>query len=174
MDKITFDPDRVNFVELSKPRKFFKFFDGNPNKVVKLSEKLLLNELYLPDEMRDPQRVAYLLQAYFCGGMFNMFYEIGNFGGIMGVINISPTYKADLIFKLWDKEIWGATLAREIKDVIDLVAKEFQLKRIAGQTPDERMVKMFENFGFKIEGRQKFGFRWNQKDYTNFLMRKLY
>lgn len=79
--------------------------------------------------------------------------------------------------KLWDKEAWGFPLVGELRRFINDTMRLYELRRLDLHTPsppdDERGVRVAKILGFTIEGRQKYGFRWNGKLMTNTMLRKI-
>ena len=120
-----------------------------------------------------------ILIDYFFGdtqrrfGAFHLFFEIGDYDGLLGLTDINCAYKCNLFFKLWNKDKFTHTNVRAIKKLLDIAMEELKLKRISLSTPDKKGVRMAEMCGFKIEGNQKFGFLWQGETYTNYLLRKL-
>ena len=153
---------KVNWTKLSNPGETIMIFQPTPQKMQILIDRLLHEYLYIPDELRDSQKVTQLLQLYLAGAN-NLFYEFKNFGGILGFLNIIPEYKCEVIYKLWDMKLWGPTFLRDLKNSIALVIDEFQLIRMYSNTPDKKMERLAHMCGFKTECAQKHGFRWGGK-----------
>lgn len=162
-----------NWERLRKPTAHLKVFVPTPEKVVNFSERLMTTPLYLSDEHRNQAWVDMLVAAQLAGPNLYWLYEIGNWQGLCGFVDIWAGWKADILFKIWDKSIWGPTLYRELKDKIDLLMNEFRLHRVSIQTPDESMLKMLKRFGFRVEGRFRDAFRWNGAKYTLHCLRKI-
>lgn len=165
------DSEQLLYDRLVNPSPMFSVFVPNEEKVKILSNKLLHEYLYLSDEWREPQRIQGLLQVYL-SGIASIFYELPNFGGIIGFINIIPEYKAEITFKLWDRKLWGPTFLRELRDLTDMMMDELRLVRLYSSTPDRKMEKMAHICGFKTECAQKFGFRWNNRYFPLKLLAK--
>ena len=163
----------INWDRLRLPSEHLKVFVPTTEKVIDFSDRLMKTPLYLSDEHRNPAWVDMLVAAQFAGPNLYWLYEIGNWQGLCGLMDIWPGWKADILFKIWDKGIWGPTLYRELKDRVESLIKEFRLKRLAIQTPDEYMVKMLKRFGFKTEGRFNSAFKWDGKSYTLHCMRRI-
>ena len=51
--------------------------------------------------------------------------------------------------------------------------EKYDLKRMAGESPDEEMVRLAKICGFRVEGRFKNAFVWENKMYTLHKMRIL-
>lgn len=151
----------------------FKKFQPLESKLKVLAQKLMDEPLYLSDEYRDYKAIWRILINNFIEPDSHEFYEIGDFGGIIGFVNICPTFKADIVFKLWDKDIWGFRFKTEVKKLIKLIMHKYDLKRIATETPDERMVRVARMCNFKVEGRFKYAFKWNDELYTLYKLRVL-
>ena len=149
-----------------------KQFVPSETKMEFLTDALITQPLYLPDEYRNRKAVIQLL-LYYLYGSRSLMYEFGNWSGLIGFIDIIPTYKCSLIMKIWDKGAWGPDLCREIKRFMDDTMRLYDLRRISVQSASESGTKMLKLFGFVIEGRQKYGFRWNGKLMTNTMLRKI-
>ena len=153
--------------------KFIRSFIPTEEKLESIYERFMTEPFYISNEYRKRMVIQQLMLYWFFSSQ-SVFYEIGNFSGLLGFIDIIPGYKSGLVFKFWDKSIWGKELARELKDLIDEFMKYFRLKRLAIETPDEGGVKLGKLFGFKVEGRQKFGFMMDDKKLiTKYLLRKI-
>jgi len=180
----------INWDRLRHPSKSLKVFVPTPEKLVDLSARLLTEPMFLPDENRNQTWVELIVAAMFAGPQLNWVYEIGNWDGIVAFQDIWPGYKAETSFLLWDngflsgskntvsglrgKLCWGADFIRELKDLVDLIMSEFKLKRMAIATPEMHTVDIATRFlGFKVEGRQKYGFRFEGKTYTQHLLRRV-
>jgi len=137
-----------------------------------LTEMLISQPLYLSDEFRDRETIKKIL-IYYLYGSKSLLYEIGDYGGLLGFIDIYPHYKCRVIMKLWHKALWGATLARELKNFLQDIMQAYDLQRIETDSPDETMVKMAKLVGFKVEGVQKFAFQWDGKLYSKTMLRLL-
>jgi hypothetical protein len=155
---------------VSKGRDDFEFI----KKVTEFGNRLLKDFLYLQDEYRNDGAVQAILQGFFSGNKVNLCYEMGDFQGIVGFTGIMPEYKCGVFLKIWDKELHGKELIRELQELSDIIMDTFKLRRMTVDTPDRRMVKFAQLAGFKVEGTQKLCFRWNDKLYTNYILSKLY
>lgn len=170
---MSIDPKKIDWKRLDAPSSMIRAFVPTKDKMSALLNMLLDMPLYVPDEVRDPNKISVFLASCFSGNIFNRFYELGDFQGWMGFTNILPEYKCDIIFKLWDRNLWGLPFARELKSFINFFMKTFKLKRIGAATPDKIFIKMGRILGFKAEGTQKNAFMWEGKLYNNILLRKL-
>ncbi len=147
-------------------------FAPDEKKLEFLTEMLLTQPLYLPDEYRDRPSAVQLIVNYLYGSN-SLLYELGDYGGLIGFINILPHYKSGFIIKLWHKGLWGAELAREIRDFTTDIMALYDLRRLEFQTPDAKGARAAVLFGFREECRSKYAFRWNNAFFHNILMRKL-
>ena len=150
----------------------FTKFVPTEDKIKALSKKLMEEPSYLPDEYRDYGFIHKMLFNNF-GNENNIFYEIGEWDGLIGFVNIIPDFKCDIVFKLWNPELWGFRFKTQFKQLIKAIMEKYNLKRLAGESPDERMVRLAKMCGFKIEGRFKYAFKWEDKMYTSHKMRIL-
>ncbi len=162
-----------------KPGKHLKVFEPTRDKLEILADKLMNTPMYLSDEYRTEPQIAALMQYWFPSGdseikPLNIFYEMGDFGGLMGFVNIQPEWRSDLFFKVWDRGIVGPTLARDIKNLIKKFMIEWKLKRLALASPDEKAGKFFGNVcNFRTEGTLKYGFMFHGKPTTLFMYRRI-
>ncbi len=182
------DLNGLNWDRLRNPSKNLRFLSPTPEKLVDLAARLMTEPMFLPDENRNQGWVDLIVAAMFAGPQLNLIYEIGEWDGVVAFQDIWPGYKAEASFVLWDnaflpgakpeqaglrgKLCWGADFIRELKGLVDLVMSEFKLKRLGMASPEEHTVKIATKFlGFKVEGRQKYGFRQNGKMFTQNLLR---
>ena len=150
----------------------FTKFVPTEDKIKSLSKKLMEEPLYLSDEFRDWTLIHKALFNNF-GNENNIFYEIGEWGGLVGFMNIIPEFKCEIGFKLWNPKLWGFRFKTQFKQLIKAIMEKYDLKRMAGESPDEKMVRLAKICGFKIEGRFKYAFVWENKMYTLHKMRIL-
>lgn len=158
--------------KLIKPNETFSLFYPTPEKTQELSYRLMKEELYIPDEKRNWQTIKQLIRYYFSSIHFHLFYEIKNFQGLIGFMEIYPEYKALLLWKMWDKSVWNKTFARHGIEVINLIMDSYKLKRIGTETADPKVVKMAEMAGFELEGEKKNEFMWDGKFYKKYVLAK--
>jgi hypothetical protein len=144
-----------------------------PEKRAILKSKMLLTFLWIPDDARDERGIDIFLDYLFSGktDRESVFYEIGNFDGIVGFYDIIPEYKCVFLARLWNRVLWTHSLVREIEDLVWQFKRDYKIKRISLATPDERLGKFVKMIGMKQEGSQKFGFRFEEKLYPTFLFR---
>ena len=174
------DLSKVNWIRLKAANDLFKPFAQGEKATGRFYEKLIefmghLKDkyLYLDDEYRDPKMVQRIMDNYLNGTSLNIFYEIGDFQGLCGFTKIMQGYKAGVIFKLWDKELWSKDTARKMIELADMIMDEFKLRRLYLDTPDERMVKMAKLIGFDNEGESPLSFMWNHKFYSIYHLGRL-
>jgi len=154
------------------PELFSKF---NPTdvKIKELADRLMNDHLYLSDEFRDFKIIHKLLFNGFGNTESNIFWEIGEWGGIIGFVNVIPNFKCGVIFKLWNKDLWGIGFVKEVRELIKEVFNKYDLKRMEVESPDLVMARAAKLCGFKTEGRFKHGFSWGGQTYTLHKMRIL-
>lgn len=141
-------------------------------KVAKLQTLLIKRPLWLSDEYRTRRATDIIIESYFSGFTFNVFYEVGDFQALIGFMNILPQFKCEMTLKLVDPKVWGADFVRSSKELIDLFMKELRLKRISIETADERIVRMARMAGFEEEGFRPDDLRWDKKFYDKYLLGK--
>ena len=160
---------------LINPPPLFKLFGGTEDerkgKLMKLAQHLKEDYLMFPDEYRN-YIVIYNILAYY-NLPTHLFYEFGNFSGIIGFTDIIEGHKADIFFKIWDKSIFNKTFMRQLIELYQMVMDELSLKRLNAYTADERMVKLAEIGGFKIEGKRIDDFSWNGAYYDYYFMGRM-
>ena len=166
------DLAKIDIARLNAPTKDIKRFVPTNEKVLVLAKHLLEDKWYLQDADRRYELIHALIQAYLHGPMLSIMYEIGNFQGIAGFVNIIPEHKAECILKLWDGKAFGPDLCRQMKDTTNIVMKEFRLWRLDADTPDDKIVRLAKMLGFDKEGSRKYGFMWGSKPYTNYILGK--
>lgn len=164
---------------LQKPSELLTLFSPTIEKLQFIANKLATGFLYFPDEMRTPKKVFELMAYLFPYAVepslrpFHVYYEIGKFDGLLGFTDIIPEYKCGALFKMWNGDVWGPTLARDLTEVTDRFMQEYRIKRMEIETADEKMVKVAKICGFKQEGTKALGFRFDGRLYTSYLLRKL-
>lgn len=174
------DVKKINWEKLMNGNyKYFSWFYPNVDKMSCLSQKLQNEYLYLSDEHRNPTKIWQYLLYYFPPD-FNMpitnlsiFYEIGDFDGIVGFTDIIPEFKCFLQLRPWNvKKLFrgmkGREFLREGTSLIKTIQQEFKLKRIESSTPDKDIVRLAKIMGFKQEGAQPYAFRWDGKYHTSY------
>lgn len=150
----------------------FNKFTPTEDKIKALSKKLMQEPLYLSDEFRDYELIYKMLFNNF-SNKNNIFYEIGEWGGLVGFVNIIPEFKCDIVFKLWGSDLWGFRFKTQIKQLIKTIMEKHDLKRMSTESADEKMTRMAKLCGFKVEGRFKYAFMWENEMYTLHKMRIL-
>jgi len=163
------DFSAVDWARLAHPTPMFKVFaDPSGEEILSIIHRLKHEYLYAPDELRSDDVLRGLV-AYYWGGP-NLIYEVGEFQGILGFMDILPGHKASVTLKLWGKERWGRDFVREARTLLAMVMDEFKLVRLDTQTPDHRVVSMAKLSGFLEEGTRPKDFRWDGKYYDTTIM----
>ena len=152
------------------PTSIFKIFRPDEQKLKFLAQQLMDGYLNLSDERRNWKTIDFLIKYHFHPETKNIFYEAGDFGAILGFVDIIPGHKCKLSMKVWDKKPWGKKSVREARELIKTTMKKFRLKRLEAETPDERVVKMAKMVGFEIEGTKVLNFRWNGEFFPTYIM----
>jgi RimJ/RimL family protein N-acetyltransferase len=140
-----------------------------------LAYRLMKEEFYIPDEKRNWATIGQILRYYMSPVYFNLFYEIKDFRGLVGFTEIYPEYKANLLWKMWDKSVFSKTFVRHSKELIDLIMNTYKLKRLETETADPNengAKKMAEVAGFVEEGIKKNEYMWNGKLYDKYILAK--
>jgi hypothetical protein len=176
-----FDFSSLDLDALEHPNDdFFKVFKAENSpaffyKLNKIESMLHDKYLYLDDEYRNPQTIHTIMTNYLNGalsGAINLFYEMGDFQGLIGFRKVIPGYKCRLFFKIWDKKLYSRNLVRAVRQIIEFVMNEFNLVRISTESPDKRAIKGGRLAGFELEGEKENGFLWDGKFYKNYLLGK--
>jgi RimJ/RimL family protein N-acetyltransferase len=158
--------------KLLSPSPLFKLWRPTDATAEQLARRLMDTPMYLSDEFRNDGYVRGLIKSWFGGGL-NLIYEVGPFGGLLAFQAIIPDWKCALMAKIWEKKLWGPTLAREAKELLDFVTEVFNLKRIEIDTADEKMVRFGANFDFECEGLRAGAFRWGGQPYDLYELTRL-
>ena len=171
-----FDPRNLDVEKLQKPSNRLDLYVPKSNKdklLYKLARELKTNYLYLDDMSRDYDVIWRKIHGYFYSDSINLFYTMDETHGLLGFINVIPGRSCSMLFKMWDTDIWGAKIAREVKGLVGLVQGSFNLRRIETQSADPRIVKMSKIAGFKLEGTKRKAFKWDGEWYDLYNMATL-
>lgn len=135
----------------TKDLKHFKEFFPNEEKLRQLYGALLTGHLNLPDFRRNPLSINYSI-ALLLSSPNVIAYEVGDFDGLLGFVDIIPFYQSALFFKIINKEgdFWSTDFAREAKALTERVMEHFNLLKVVTCTPDERMAKIGKTMGFNV------------------------
>lgn len=160
----------MNIQSSEKPLSMFKIFKPTEKKLRFLAQHLLDGYLNLPDEKRNRENINSIIRHYFYAGNKNLYYEVGNFGAILGFVNIVFGYKCEVHMKFWDKNVWSKGSVREAKELIKTIKNQFRLEKLTTETSDKRVVKMAEIMGFEIEEIKPLDFCWNGEFFPTYIM----
>ena len=138
-----------------------KLFVPTQEKLDKIAEWLMNGYLVSSDEFRNPDHIWNVTIPSNFFGRGSLFYELPEYGGVFGFRDIIPGFKAHVVFKIWSPEVWTHGLVKESKDLMSKVIEIYELKRLSSQTADERIVRISEIVGFKVDGVLKNAFMWN-------------
>ena len=163
------DLGALNWERIARPSAMFRVFAvPTVEQIDAIVTRLCNDYLYAPDELRDENALLALVRGYWGGA--NIIYEVGEFQGILGFMDILPEHKASVTLKLWDAERWGRDFVRESRALLSLIMDEFRLVRLSTETPDPRVFKMALLAGFVAEGNREKDFRWNGDYYGTTMM----
>lgn len=158
--------------KLTNPPSLFKLFGGTEDerreKIMILAKHLKEDYLVMPDELRNYGAIYNILAYYNLPN--HLFYEFGDFSGLVGFTEIVEGRKAEVFFKLWDKKVFNKTFVRQLNELLDMGMSELSLKRLNSITADKRIVKLAGMVGFEVEGKRDYDFYFNEKPYTTFLL----
>ena len=143
-------------------------------KIKLLAKKLMEESLYLDDSHRDYNKIYQILFNGFSNGE-NLFYEIGEnfFSGIIGFVNVENNWRGEIVYKMWDEKLWGPKLIKQTRKLIKAIMDRFNLKRLSLETACEKAMRICRLWSFKIEGRFKYSFKWNDEFFTVYKLRIL-
>lgn len=161
----------INQELLRNPTERFTLFQPNEEKVKKIAATLMQNYLYISDEFRQWDVVYGIINRYFVGQGLNLIYEIDDFKGAVGFCDIIPGWRSFVMLKMWGidedhdnwKEIFNKDLVRQGRKLVEIISREFGIKRFATETADPKIEKIAKMYGFKEEGRQPLAFSWKGK-----------
>lgn len=170
------DEIKIDWEKLKNPGGIFKLFYEDPEdpivfhkKWVDLKKMLKTKYLYLSDEYREDAIIDNIISSFFpC-----VFYEMGDFQGLIGFTKIFHGNKCGLMFKIWDKKLFGHNFVKECRRLVDIFFNEWDLKRMSVESPDKDMVRLSKLAGFKVEGKEPYGFKFKGKFYTNYMLGKV-
>ena len=166
---VDFDFKKIDWKKLEKPSPLFRVLQRTEAKDKKIAYELMNGFLNMDDVYRNYESIYKLMNYYFFHS-FSILYEVGEFQALLGITNITPRHKCDIMFKIFDKEFWGKDFVRELRSLLKLYMKEFELKRISAESPDPRIVKIAKIVGFRVEGFRDKDFKHNDKYYDLFVM----
>jgi len=172
---------KIDWESLRGPFHYFSIFVPDREKVNKIFVELKTGKLNLPDEHRNETKLHEIMLYLFPYHLktkkrpLHLIYEIndGRYCGVIGFLDIKYNYRTNVFMKIWEKDFYDLRFTRELTKLTDIIMSEFNLQRIGAETPDLDIVKMSKHAGFKVEGTQKYGFKWNNQLLTNYLMRKV-
>jgi len=175
---MNFNPDTVNWKKLHDPNGVLTLFQPTEAKLSHLRRFMVDSELNLSDENRTPEKVDLLFEYFFTQipqqvGVIHIFYEIGDFKGLLGLTDILCGYRCNVFLKYWDSGEFTDKMGKEINKFLRIAMKELDLRRIATASADGRAVSIAEKCGFRIEGRQKYAVQYKGELFTNHLLRMI-
>jgi len=154
----------------------FKLFGGTEEerkeKIMILAKHLKDGYLVLPDECRNYEYIYGKVIPYY-NLPAHLFYEIGEYSGLVGFTNIVMKQRADVLFKLWDKEVFGKTFVRQLDELLNTVVKELNLMWLNSITADERVVKLAKMVGFKVDGEREDDFTFDGENFKTYFLNRL-
>ncbi len=166
---VSFDATKIQWEKVKNPSPMFTLFEPSREKFSIISKHLMDGFLNLSDDLRSAQAIFKLMGSYFYNGN-NLIYDVNNMQGLLGFTSIVPTWKCDLLFKIFDKKLWKPSFVKEAGKLVKFIMHEFELRRISAETPDFRVMRMAKMIKFEEEGFKKDGFVFNDKFYDKYLL----
>lgn len=140
------------------------------------SYRLQNSKNFLPDVLMDMKRMLEEYQ-FMMGRCCQPFALVDNDNKIAGVFFISdvvPGHEATFYAWIWGKCYTGDT-RRFMLEYIEHYAEEYQLARVVCRTTDDKgLGRLLEKLYFKLESRQKFGYKAGGKLMTLYGYRRLF
>jgi RimJ/RimL family protein N-acetyltransferase len=156
------DVDKIDLDRLRNPSPLFRLLEPTQKNLDAFAAELGKGYLFVSDEIRYPEYLREMVYDLYTRRRFNLIYEIGDFQGVIGFLNVIFDHKADMMLKMWDASFWGKDAVRQGKDLLKYVVETFGLKRVGTVTADPRIVKMAKLVGFTEEGARRKAFAWNK------------
>jgi hypothetical protein len=135
-----------------------------------IAKHMMHNKLDISDELRHPDTIYALIFHCINNSSSNILYEVDDMKALLGITNILPKFKADVIFKVFDKSFFGFKFITQVKALFKSVMKEYELIRLNTVSPDPSMVRIAKMCGFEVEGMMPKNFMWASKLYTVAIM----
>jgi len=167
--------DLEGIKELVEPCGNLKYFlpHMDDERLKQFAHLLMKKDRYISDEMRNYDLIWQMIFQIFYGGKLNLVFELGDFQGLIGFLDIIPGWKCRVMFKIWDKDSWNKDNIRSGRKLIDRIRERLQLIRMETHTADPKMKKLGEMFGFSEEGRMIKSFKWNGEIFDLILLSKV-
>ena len=140
------------------------------------SFRLLNEKNYLPDVLRDMKRLVeeYQFMMGRCCQSFALVDNQNQLAGVFWMSEVVPGHEGTVFIWIWGK-CYTATTHRFMLEYIEHYAEEYGLARVVCRTPDDKKLgKLLERLYFKLESRQKFGFKAGGKLMTLYGYRRLF
>ena len=164
------DVEKIDIERLKNPTALYHLLDPKPEKLDAFADKLLKGYLYFSDEFRDAEYLKALVYDLYSRRSFNLIYEMGDFKGVVGFMDVVFNHKADMMLKMWDASIWGPDAVGQCRQLIEYIIETFGLTRVGTMTADSRVVRMAKMVGFTEEGTLRRSFKWNGKVHDEILL----
>jgi hypothetical protein len=161
---------KTNFaVNPMRPTEHLRLFVATPEKVESLKRHLMEDYLFLSDESRTDEGALATIAATMATPN-SMFYEIGDWAGVVGLDHVVPGHKAHVSLKFWDTTLFRPSVVRQVQGLLSDLMDYFGLRRLWSETPDPRVVKLAKMVGFKWEGDKVDDFRWGDQFFTTAML----
>ena len=136
--------------------------------------QLLSRSLFVPDAIRDYKPLLSTVRRVLDEPGTNLMAVRSDDGvlvGVYGLINVVPGHDARFVCWLWDKAAVTPGLVKSIRDFI-VYSKDFHaLRRVTVQSACEKLNRLLELVGFKVEGRFRHGMKWDNRFHNLYQLR---
>lgn len=137
------------------PNKTFRLIRLDQEILDKWQNELLSNPLHLNDTYRNVDSVRRAIGELLAGSNLSFVFEILRGDDRCGIVifhHIIPGFKCVMSMQIWDVSAWSKSGVRDAVSLVDLIMKEFDLRRVGAETVDPRVRRMACILGFNEEG----------------------
>jgi hypothetical protein len=140
------------------------------------SYRLMNEKNYLPDVLKDYKRLVdeYQFMMGRCCQPFALVDGKNQIGGVFFMSDVVPGHEATFYCWIWNPKCYTATTNKFMFGYIEHYAEENQLARVVCRTPDEKLGRLLECLGFKMESRAARGFKSGGKFLNLYSYRRLF
>jgi len=139
-------------------------------KVTRFENLVSKKYLFATDDCRGIETVKGIMKMYLLGGACNIFYEVGDFGGLVGFTNIKEGDKATMIVKVWNRRVFTKENVRAFMSLARTYVDEFKLRRLGIDTAHKKFARLAQTAGMTLEGTLINDFKWGGRYYDRYLL----